>query len=68
MPAIEGSTRGLQDRAHEIMEVAYCDRPVKAVALLGSTEPVKFTRTDAALEVTLPTAKPCDYAYALRIE
>ena len=43
-------------------------QPIKAVTLLGSTEPVKFTRTDAALEVAFPAARPCDYAYALRID
>jgi len=41
---------------------------IKSVTLLGSPGPVKFKRTDEGLKLVLPAAKPCDYAYALRIE
>ncbi len=40
---------------------------VSAVSLLGSDAVLKWTQTDAALEVTLPDKKPCDYAVTLKI-
>ena len=40
---------------------------VKTVSLLGHG-PVPFTRTADGLVVTLPAQKPCDHAYALKIE
>ena len=46
----------------------YYTKDIASVTLLGSPEPVTFQRTDAGLKLTLPAAKPCDYAYALRIQ
>ena len=40
---------------------------VKNVELLGYPGKLSWARTAAGLEVTLPQAKPCDHAYALRI-
>lgn len=40
---------------------------VKSVSLLGSREKLSWTRTADGLEVTLPSARPCDYAYTLKI-
>ena len=40
---------------------------IENVALLGSPEKLKWTRTATGLQVTLPAEKPCDIAYALRI-
>jgi alpha-L-fucosidase len=44
------------------------DRPIKSVRLLGVPAPLKWTQTADALEVELPATKPCDHAYALKIE
>ncbi len=41
---------------------------VKNVALLGHPAPLHWRQTAEGLEVTLPAQKPCDHAYALRIE
>lgn len=40
---------------------------VQRVRLLGHGD-VPFTRTANGLEITLPASKPCDHAYALKIE
>ncbi len=40
---------------------------VKAVSLLGHGD-VPFTQTADGLVVTLPQTKPCDHAYALKVE
>ena len=40
---------------------------VEGVTLLGSPQPVKFTRDAAGLQVTLPPWKPSDLASVLRI-
>jgi alpha-L-fucosidase len=40
---------------------------VESVHLLGSEEPVEWSRDEAGLRVKMPTRKPCDYAYALKI-
>ncbi len=40
---------------------------VNKVQLLGYSESLSFTPTDDALEVTLPTSKPSDYAHCLKI-
>ncbi|MGO9114355.1 MAG: alpha-L-fucosidase [Thermoguttaceae bacterium] len=42
-------------------------KEVARVELLGSEGPLAFSRDAAGLVVTLPQAKPNDYAYALRI-
>ena len=41
---------------------------VGSVKLLDSTEDCRFTRDETALTVTVPTQKPCDYAYVLKIQ
>ena len=41
---------------------------VRSVSLLGSMAKLRWSQTEAGLEVKLPAAKPCDYAYALKIE
>ena len=44
-------------------------RPIKRVTMLGaSSNPLDFTRDALALTVSLPQEKPCNYAYALKIE
>ena len=40
---------------------------VTAVALLGSKQKLDWKQTDDALEVSLPSAKPCNFAYGLKI-
>ena len=40
---------------------------VKQVSLLGSKEAIAWQQTPAGLEVTLPAARPCDFAYGLKI-
>ena len=41
---------------------------ISAVRMLGASGPLKFTRGPQGLAVTLPPSKPCDHAFALRIE
>jgi alpha-L-fucosidase len=43
-------------------------RAVRSVELLGSKPAPKWTQDGAGLRVQLPAAKPCDYAYTLKIE
>jgi alpha-L-fucosidase len=40
---------------------------ISNVSLLGSKSPVRWKQTAKALEVQLPSEKPCNYAYTLRI-
>lgn len=40
---------------------------VKSVELLGAKAPIPWTRDETGLHVTLPAARPSDYAFALRI-
>jgi len=40
---------------------------VESVSLLGHQGNLKFTQDEDGLKVKMPTEKPCDYAYALRI-
>lgn len=40
---------------------------ISTVSLLGSKTPVKWKQTADALEVQLPSEKPCKYAYSLKI-
>jgi alpha-L-fucosidase len=42
--------------------------PIHSVQLLGTKSKLNWTRTRDGLSVQLPTEKPCDYAYTLRIE
>ena len=41
---------------------------IKTVSLLGSPENLVFSQTAEGLVVTMPAQKPCDHAYALKIE
>jgi len=41
---------------------------VKSVTLLGSHEPLKWSRDARGLTIRLPREKPCDHAFAFRIE
>ena len=41
---------------------------IKSVALVGSAAPLKWVQDAKGLNIELPSQKPCDYAYALRIE
>ena len=43
-------------------------RPVHRVTLLGSAATLKWTREASGLAVELPAQKPCDFAYALKME
>ena len=38
------------------------------MSLLGSPETLAFSQTEDGLVVTMPSQKPCDHAYALKIE
>ena len=40
---------------------------VAAVAMLGSKDKLDWQQTDDGLAVRLPAAKPCDFAYGLKI-
>ncbi|MHC4564787.1 MAG: alpha-L-fucosidase [Planctomycetota bacterium] len=46
----------------------YYPRQIKSVAMLGASNPINWKRTDAGLEITVPRDKPCDYAYAFKID
>jgi alpha-L-fucosidase len=41
--------------------------PIANVELLGSSEKITFNQAADALEVTLPAAAACKYAYALKL-
>ena len=40
---------------------------IKSVTMLGHSGKLKFTQDADGLKVTLPTDKPCDYAWTLKI-
>ena len=40
---------------------------MSSVRLLGSQADLKRSQTDEGLKITLPTEKPCDYAYAFKV-
>ena len=46
---------------------AYTKAKIRNVGLLGSSAKLKWKSTEAGLVVQLPAAKPCDFAYTLRI-
>ena len=48
--------------------VAISTRGIKSVSLLGSEEKVEWSRDSGGLHVLLPDEKPCEHAYALKIE
>ena len=41
---------------------------IHTVSLLGSPEKLAWTQTASGLEVTVPAVRPCDHAFALKIE
>jgi len=41
---------------------------IKKVTLLGCDTPIPFVQAEEGLRLTLPNIKPCDHAYAFRIE
>jgi alpha-L-fucosidase len=41
---------------------------IKQVTLLGHDGPLKWTRDREALHVSMPTDKPCEHAFSLRVE
>ena len=41
---------------------------IQSVTMLGLDAPVSWKRTQAGLEIMFPKEKPCDYAYAFKIE
>jgi alpha-L-fucosidase len=43
------------------------DRPIAQITLLGSDEPIRWSRTDAALIIQPPLHKPCDHAIVFKI-
>jgi len=47
---------------------ALAPREIKGVSLLGSSAPVAWKRTADGLAVELPSQKPCECAYVLKIE
>jgi alpha-L-fucosidase len=48
-------------------KMALLDKAIASVELLGSKEPVKWTRDGDGLHVTLPAAPPCENAFALKL-
>lgn len=49
---------------NEYMDVS----KIEQVSLLGADNRLTWTKTDAGLEVELPTHAPCDYAYVIKIQ
>ena len=45
----------------------YLKEPVEKVKLLGCKDKLQFTQTSKGLEITLPSKKPCDYAFVFKI-
>jgi alpha-L-fucosidase len=52
----------------KIRALAGDDRKTKSVSLLGSTAPLKWTRSADGLIVETPAQKPGDYAFTFKIE
>ena len=46
----------------------YYPGKIKTVSMLGANKKIQWKRTAQALEISLPEDKPCDYAYAFKIE
>ena len=44
------------------------NQEIKSVSLLGSDANIKWQLTDKGLEVEMPDQKPCEHAFALKIE
>ena len=41
---------------------------IKSVSMVGSNKEIKWERTAKGLEVTFPKEKPCEWAFALKIQ
>ncbi|MCD6338859.1 MAG: alpha-L-fucosidase [Verrucomicrobia bacterium] len=41
---------------------------IARVSMVGSEEPIRWKLSERGLEVSFPSRKPCDYAFAFRIE
>lgn len=41
---------------------------VHAIQLLGAGDPLKWNRTEQGVVIEMPAQKPCDHAFALRVE
>ncbi|MEW4922872.1 alpha-L-fucosidase [Algibacter sp. 2305UL17-15] len=41
---------------------------VKSISMLGSDETLKWSQEEDGLHVTLPSKKPCDFAFSLKIQ
>jgi alpha-L-fucosidase len=41
---------------------------IQSVSMVGSDEDIKWTRTAEGLEVSFPKEKPCEWAFALKIQ
>ena len=46
----------------------YRSEEIRSVSLLGTEAKINWTRTADGLEITVPKEKPCDHAYAFRIQ
>jgi alpha-L-fucosidase len=44
------------------------DMKVASVSMLGANEPLKWKQTGRELKVKAPASRPCEHAYALKIE
>jgi len=47
---------------------AYYPGEIRSVSVLGSKQTIKWNRTAEGLEVTFPKKKPCEWAFALKIQ
>lgn len=47
----------------EVME----DAKIQSVTMLGSNEKIQWKQTDNGLQLSIPTQKPCDFAYSYKI-
>lgn len=45
----------------------FYETEVESIHLLGVDQPLRFVKTPEGLKITLPTLRPCDFAYALKI-
>jgi len=55
------------DGKAQIRSLSSAAGAITAVTLLGSVEKLVWQQTDDGLMVTLPAAKPCEFAYGLKI-
>jgi alpha-L-fucosidase len=62
-----GLPSDLSAKASATAEALAKEGKVSGVTLLGADKPLEFSQDAAGLHVKLPAAKPCDFAYALKI-